>query len=430
MPLDDLPGEGAELRLYGEKALEEVDWRDVDVVLISSHEYQHLAATRVRTAAPDTTPIFTMYDDAGDSLLHLLPGRWPVVRDLPGADAAPGSAPSIAFDFESQPVPVRLHDRYALIVSYHYCHPRDGFLKGTKSMTPEQFGQQLRVLKQNFTCTTVGELMDPGSDLPETVAVVTFDDGFKDVAEYALPILRRWDVPATVYCNSAPVAERRLLDVHRVHLLQARLGTEVFRAAFRRAVEEHPGLRIEPTENLHLQNLYPYDDDATRQFKRLLNFDVPYPTVRTILGEIFEDSLGSEREFVDHLYLSADDVRRCQEAGLEIGIHGDQHLTLSRLTEQEQRGEIERSAAYFTQAFGLEELHFSYPYGAVGTWTDTTKSILKSLGFASAVTKIRTIVKPSDLAARWEIPRFDCRDVFDGEGNLVAVHLQALFSID
>jgi hypothetical protein len=226
------------------------------------------------------------------------------------------------------------------------------------------------------------------------------------------------------------VAERRLLDVHRVHLLQARLGPEPFRAAFHRAVDEHPGLRIEPTQNLHLENLYPYDDDATRQFKRLLNFDVPYPTVRTILGEIFEQSLGGEREFVEHLYLSSDDVRRCQDAGMEIGIHGDRHLTLSRLTEQEQRAEIEQAAAYFSQTFGLDQLHFSYPYGAVGTWNDATKSILESLGFASAVTKIRTIVKPSDLAARWEIPRYDCRDVFDAEGNLVAVHLQALFTAD
>src|SRR5207248_4749672 len=127
---------------------------------------------------------------------------------------------------------------------------------------------------------------------------------------------------------------------------------------------------------------------------------------------------------------SADDLRRCQDAGIEIGIHGDQHLTLSRLTEQEQRAEIERSAAYFSQTFNLDELHFSYPYGAVGTWTDTTRSILQSLGFASAVTKIRTIVKPSDLAARWEIPRYDCRDVFDADGSLVAVHLQALFTAD
>jgi carbamoyltransferase len=430
VPLDDLPGERSDFGLYDEKMLDRLDWRDVDAILISSHEYQDPVAARVKQVAPPNIPVVTVYDDAGDSLLHVLPGRWPVVREVPGARDAVASTSPVVFDFESQPAPARLRDRYALIVSYHYCHPREGFLKGTKSITPEQFDRQLRILKQNFTCTTVGKLMDPHSGLPETVAIVTFDDGFKDVAEYALPILERWDVPATIYCNSAPVAERRLLDVHRVHLLQARLGSAAFRAAFRRAVEQHPGLCIEPTQNLHLENLYPYDDDATRQFKRLLNFDVPYPAVRTILGEIFEQSLGSEHEFVEHLYLSADDIHRCQDTGMELGIHGDRHLTLSRLTQQEQRSEIERAAAYFTETFGLDELHFSYPYGAVGTWTDTTKSILQSLGFKSAVTKIRTIVKPSDLAARWEIPRYDCRDVFDADGNLVAVHLQALFTAD
>jgi carbamoyltransferase len=428
--LDDMPGERGQFDSFREISLDRVNWRDVDAILISSHEYQHLAATRVSNAAPSGIPVVTLYDDAGDSLLHVLPDHWPVVRDLPSVPETPPVLPSAAYDFESQPAPPRFRDRYALIVSYHYCHPRDSFLRGTKSITPEQFDHELRILKQNFTCTTIGELTDPESDLPETVAVVTFDDGFKDVAEYALPLLKRWDIPATVYCNSAPVAERRLLDVHRVHLLQARLGNEEFRAAFCRAVEEHPGLCIEPTENLHLENLYPYDDDATRRFKRLLNFDVPYPTARIILGEIFQQYLGDEREFVEHLYLSADDVRRCQDAGMEIGIHGERHLTLSRLTEQEQRAEIEQAAAYFGQTFGLDQLHFSYPYGASGTWTETTKSILRSLGFASAVTKVRTIVKPVDLAAKWEIPRYDCRDVFDADGNLIAAQLQALFTAD
>jgi carbamoyltransferase len=430
VPLDDLPGERGEFRVYPEQSLDRVDWRDVDAVLISTHEYQHATAARVRAAAPAVTPIVTLYDDAGDSLLHVLPGKWPVVRQARGVADVPARPPAVAFDIESQPAPGRLRERYALIVSYHYCHPRDGFLRGTKSLTPEEFDGQLRILKQNFTCTTVGALMAPGSDLPETVAVVTFDDGFKDVADHALPLLKRWDIPATIYCNSAPVAERRLLDVHRVHLLQARLGNAAFRDAFRRAVDAHPGLRIEPTVDLHLENLYPYDDDETRRFKRLLNFDVPYPTVRTILREIFEKCLGADDEFVEHLYLSADDVRRCQDAGLEIGIHGEQHLTLSRLTEQEQRQEIEQSAAYFSAAFDLDELHFSYPYGAVGTWNETTKSILQSLGFASAVTKIRTIVKPSHLSARWEIPRFDCRDVFDAANHLAADQLQALFTAD
>jgi hypothetical protein len=91
---------------------------------------------------------------------------------------------------------------------------------------------------------------------------------------------------------------------------------------------------------------------------------------------------------------------------------------------------MRRAAEYFRSTFGLGALHFSYPYGAVGTWNATSRSLLEALGFASAVTKVRTIVKPRDLTARWEIPRYDVRDVFDATGCLDATQLQALFTAE
>jgi hypothetical protein len=51
-----------------------------------------------------------MYDDAGDSLLHVLPGRWPVVHELPAERAAPSRA-SAAFDFELERQPPQLRHR-------------------------------------------------------------------------------------------------------------------------------------------------------------------------------------------------------------------------------------------------------------------------------------------------------------------------------
>ncbi len=207
-------------------------------MLVSTHEYQALALARVERVARPEPDVLALYDDAGDSLLHVLPERWAMVNPLPVGIVVSGLsrtrvAPSIDFEFNT--LPTRIAERYALIVSYHYCHPTNTWLAGTKSITPEEFDAQLRVLTQNFVCTTMGELMNPAADLPETVAVITFDDGFKDVAEFALPLLQRWRVPATVYCCSAPLLDRAVLNVHRVHLLQAKLGLTRFREAFESA---------------------------------------------------------------------------------------------------------------------------------------------------------------------------------------------------
>jgi hypothetical protein len=56
--------------------------------------------------------------------------------------------------------------------------------------------------------------------------------------------------------------------------------------------------------------------------------------------------------------------------------------------------------------------------------------VAASVGLASASTKVRAITKPSDLKARWELPRYDVRDVFDASGALVSERLSALFTAD
>ena len=216
------------------------------------------------------------------------------------------------------------------------------------------------MLTQNFVCTTMGELMNPAADLPETVAVVTFDDGFKDVVEHALPLLQRWRVPATVYCCSAPLVERTVLNVHRVHLLQAKLGLDRFREEFEERCASRPPVALEPSTHPGLLGLYPYDDEPTRRFKRLLNFELPYRELDPILRSCSSASSGRIEEIAAKLYLSESDLRRCQDAGLEIGVHGHSHRVLSRLTEDEQRIELGTCMEYLRGTCGLTEVHASY----------------------------------------------------------------------
>ena len=403
------------------------------------HEYQALALSRLASVIRPGIDVLAMYDDAGDSLLHVLPQRWAVVNPLPSAgeaaeiDRRVRLQPDVvagSIDFEFNTLPIRIAERYAVIVSYHYCHPTGGWLKGTKSITPEEFDAQLRLLTQNFVCTTMGQLMNPAADLPETVAVVTFDDGFKDVVEHALPLLQRWRVPATVYCCSAPLVERTVLNVHRVHLLQAKLGLDRFRGAFEELMASRSPVALESSTHPGLLGLYPYDDEPTRRFKRLLNFELPYRELDPILRTLFERFIGHDEEISEKLYLSESDLRRCQDAGLEIGVHGHSHRVLSRLTEDEQRTELGVCTEYLRGVCGLTEVHASYAYGIDGSWNEATRRVAASIGLASGSTKVRAIAKPSDLRGRWELPRYDVRDIFDASGALVSDRLSALFTAD
>ncbi len=424
VPLDDEPGERGEFTAYREATLGSLDWRNVDAVLISTHEYQARVASQLREVAPSGLEIFAMYDDAGDSLLHVLPGKWPIITPIRERHpAAAVRAPRSATDVESSPEPTGIGERYALIVSYRYCHPPQSFLNGMPAISPEELDRHLRVLKQNFVCTTVGELMNPDAPLPEVVAVVTFDDGLKDVLDYALPVLQRWQIPATVYCWSVPLLERRMLNVHRGHLLQAKLGTGRFDEEFRRALASDGPASVD-AETVELADFYRDPHGAGPRVTTPPNFEQAHARLDVVFRQLFERFIGEEQEFAARLYLAPDEVRRCQDAGLEIGVHGHQDLVLSLLGEDQQRRELQAAADYFRRALRLRTLHYSYPHGA---WNAVTERLLPETGYSSAVTRIAAIVKPADLSRHFRLPRFDAREVFAASGDLIADRLHALF---
>ncbi len=75
-------------------------------------------------------------------------------------------------------------------------------------VTPESFRQQLQIIKQRFTVLPLSEWVERkarGQALPRRACAVTFDDGWLDNFEYALPILLQEQVPATVFAVSAMI---------------------------------------------------------------------------------------------------------------------------------------------------------------------------------------------------------------------------------
>ena len=106
------------------------------------------------------------------------------------------------------------------VLGYHSIsdEPHDGTLRW--SVSPGDFEEQMALLRERrctpLTVADYVEMLRGRIPLPLRPVVVTFDDGFADLATTALPVLRRYDVCATAYVITARIGMRPALD--RAHL--------------------------------------------------------------------------------------------------------------------------------------------------------------------------------------------------------------------
>ncbi len=115
----------------------------------------------------------------------------------------------------------------AVILQYH--HVSDHTPAST-SVSPEQFAAHLRAIKaEGFRVIRLDQLIKEvraGLDPRERVLAITFDDGFADIADNALPLLRQYNWPSAIFVTTDQIGGADMLDadglisVHRQgHLL-------------------------------------------------------------------------------------------------------------------------------------------------------------------------------------------------------------------
>lgn len=85
------------------------------------------------------------------------------------------------------------------VFMYHHVLPKESFI--TSSV--EQFEEQMRFLSQNGYKTITSEefynYKNKRIKLPEKSVMITFDDGWKDNLVYAYPILKKYNLKATLF---------------------------------------------------------------------------------------------------------------------------------------------------------------------------------------------------------------------------------------
>ena len=299
-------------------------------------------------------------------------------------------------------------------VFYHYVRDveRTPF-PDIKALSVAGFVAQLDWLQARFDIidgATAERAVLSGQGFDRPTALLTFDDGFVDHYENVFPILRDRGIGGIFFVAGRTLeATPALLNVHKTHFLLSHLGATRFTEEVADALEQE-GVATRTGDR---EGVYRYDEAPDVRIKRILNYEAPYPVADRVLAAIFARHLGDSVAFARTLYLSAEQIREMARGGMTFGFHTESHPVLSRLDAAAQHAELQNGPRLVAGLTGQRSVSFCYPYGFSHTYNAETLNVLAACGYSMAFNTVRReMVFGQDQ--RYELPRFDTRDVARG----------------
>lgn len=308
-----------------------------------------------------------------------------------------------------------------IAVNYHYVRRSfDTPFPGIHGITPEALALQLSRLSdlgEFVSGDQVRQAVLGEAPLPERAILATFDDGLREQYEYALPVLRRLEIPALFFVNTAPIAGGTISSVHKLHLTRSNLAPDHFATlmtthASRCGIE----LPVAGTEReAALQ--YPYDPPASARLKYLLNFRLPRLDREILVDSCFAELFSeSERTLSTSLYMDRDQIRNLASWGY-LGTHGHEHLPLGLLAPHEAEDAIVTSVTLLESWTGIRPFAMSYPYGSRDACAAWLGPVAESAGLTFGFTMERA--GNADLEAPLHLARYDCNDLPGGRTSML-----------
>ena len=111
----------------------------------------------------------------------------------------------------------------ATIVMYHYVRPiKNSRFPGIKGLEASDFEEQASYFTKHNAIVSLNDVYDAiysGGALHPNALLLTFDDGYLDHYQYALPVLEKHEIKGCFYPPLCAVRERKMLSVNKIHFI-------------------------------------------------------------------------------------------------------------------------------------------------------------------------------------------------------------------
>ena len=275
------------------------------------------------------------------------------------------------------------------ILIFHRVHPKPDPLFPHEP-DAARFDAMMRYVSSTYRVLTLGEAVEHlnRDTLAPRSLVITFDDGYADNAEVALPILQRHGLRATFFVSTGFLDGGRMWNDSVI---------ECVRSCGHGLVD----LGVFGLERFSLNT----------PAERTTVIDLLLPRIKYLSLSGREEAISSLQKICGvatlpaDLMMASDQVRDLHRSGMEIGAHTVNHPILTSIALPEAECEISDGKRGLESIIDAPVDVFAYPNGKPDQDYDYSHvAMVKKLGFRGAVSTAPGVAKSgSDL---YQLPRF------------------------
>ena len=248
------------------------------------------------------------------------------------------------------------------------------------------FTQQMKWLQRGFNLLPLRQALTRlrSGNLPVGAVCVTFDDGYRDNADHALPILSQLGIPATFFVTTRYLDGGLMWNDRIIEAARYWATTAIDMARYGLEPATFDGGRAAAADQLLARIKY-----------------LPYDQREAVATDLFQRS-GAQ---TTQLMMNEDDIRRLHRSGMEIGGHTVSHPILCTIGLEQARTEIAANKSHLEAIIGSSIETFAFPNGRPHQDYDARHvAVVRDCGYRQALTTAAGTATAGTSA--WQLPRF------------------------
>jgi len=250
------------------------------------------------------------------------------------------------------------------IVCYHGICQKDHLKFNTIFLTLKMFEEHLQFYKKYFNVISLNDYYEKRLSDDKFNICISFDDGYQNNYKYVLPLLKKYQTPATFFITA----------IHEA-------GYNFLWNDFLGVVTKYGAKKVVYKNQTFYKDRYgkyiaTKNKESLVEIIRSRGYDAKIEMIEAFSSTIFRDKKSDEDFWLQMNPAEIKELAACKLC--TIGSHGYYHNDLARLPIEDAKAEMLSSKHYLENIIGKEITALAFPYG---TYTRSVVSEAKKAGY-------------------------------------------------